>query len=359
MTMRVLFIVNGLGLGNSTRCHSIIQRLTEEGAEVFVATSGNGIWYFADKSEVTSVFELQSLKYGAKEGQISILQTLAAIPSMLSILHRNMETLSSVLDDIKPDLVVSDSDYSFRPMKRRGIPFAALNNADVVFHSVRRFKDRPFKIIPQFLGVELLDFLYHRFVPDNVFSPTLDPALPKSGRNVIRVGPIVRRGCESSPREGKPTKVVIMLSGSVFGSPVRLSSDAYPFRIDVIGRSAPEGVSNTHSVVYHGRVKDSSKFLNDADLVVVNGGFSAVSEAFCMRKPMVVIPVPRHAEQWINGRTVEHLGVGTMAQEEALESAMLKALGNIGSFREAYRAIETISDGADEVAKSILQRISL
>jgi uncharacterized protein (TIGR00661 family) len=356
--MRVMFIVNGLGLGNSTRCHAIIQRLVDKGVDVHVATSGNGLWYFADKTEVASVFELQSLKYGAKEGQISILKTLLAVPAMFAILRRNIERLSSALDEIKPDLVISDSDYSFWPIKRRGIPFAALNNADVVFYSIRRFKDWPFEVIPQFIGVELLDFLFHRFVPDRVFSPTLDPRVLQPGNNVTRVGPIVRRGCGAVDRKEAPNSIVIMLSGSVFGSPVRLSRDDYPFRIDIIGRSVPDGVTNTESVVYHGRVKDSARFLNDADLVVINGGFSAVSEAFCMRKPMVVIPVPRHAEQWINGRTIEHLGVGTMAREEALESAMLEAFDKIQSFREAYEAIETIPDGAEEVAECILEQAS-
>jgi len=43
MNERVLFLVNGLGLGNSTRCHAVIERLLERGALVTIATSGNGL----------------------------------------------------------------------------------------------------------------------------------------------------------------------------------------------------------------------------------------------------------------------------------------------------------------------------
>ena len=39
---RILCLVNGLGLGNSTRCHAIIQRLVEFGVEVQVVTSETG-----------------------------------------------------------------------------------------------------------------------------------------------------------------------------------------------------------------------------------------------------------------------------------------------------------------------------
>ena len=47
---RILFLVNGLGLGNSTRCHAVMQRLIEHGAEIQVVTSGNGLWYFQSVS---------------------------------------------------------------------------------------------------------------------------------------------------------------------------------------------------------------------------------------------------------------------------------------------------------------------
>ena len=69
---RILMLVNGLGLGNSTRCHAIIQRLQEEGAHVEVVTSGNGLWYFEGRPEVSVLHEIESLYYGKKKGKLSI-----------------------------------------------------------------------------------------------------------------------------------------------------------------------------------------------------------------------------------------------------------------------------------------------
>lgn len=40
----ILFAVNGLGMGNSTRCHVVIQRLAAD-AEVHVITSGNRLFF--------------------------------------------------------------------------------------------------------------------------------------------------------------------------------------------------------------------------------------------------------------------------------------------------------------------------
>ena len=41
MSKKILFLVNGLGLGNSIRCYSIIERLKKQNNEITVVTSGN------------------------------------------------------------------------------------------------------------------------------------------------------------------------------------------------------------------------------------------------------------------------------------------------------------------------------
>ena len=95
-----------------------------------------------------------------------------------------------------------------------------------------------------------------------------------------------------------------------------------------------------------------------ADMLVVNGGFSAVSEAFVMRKPLIVIPVPNHAEQWVNARTICELGVGMMAREEELEDALTQGLARIESFRAAYARLPNAPDGAEQAARRILDTVA-
>jgi uncharacterized protein (TIGR00661 family) len=148
-----------------------------------------------------------------------------------------------------------------------------------------------------------------------------------------------------------------MLSGSVFGMPVRLER-AYPgLQIDVVGRERPDDLDVPEGVTYHGRLRDNRSLLRDADLVLVNGGFSAVSEVFCMRKPAVVVPVPNHAEQWVNARTLSHLGVAHIGTEEKLEEAMLRALDDVPAMQRAYANLPPPADGARQ-AVQILQDVA-
>jgi UDP:flavonoid glycosyltransferase YjiC (YdhE family) len=358
MTRRILFLVNGLGLGNSTRCHAIIERLLEQGVDVSVVTSGNGLWYFEGRLDARRLHGIEALYYASRDGRLSVSGTLLALREFWRIAQRNAKRVEMVLDDFRPDAVLIDSVYTTEPMRRRGISIIALNNADVVHLSYRRFKDRPRSIRAQFYTIEEMDYLFHRLRADLVLSPNLDATLPQVGGNVTRVGPIVRRGYEPSLGFGPVRRVLIMLSGSRFGTQVSLRDRAFPFHIDIVGRETPKDIQLPPNIVFYGRLRDNAEIANAADIVIVNGGFSAVSETFMMRKPMVVLPIPNHAEQWVNGRTIAHLGVGFMADEDSIEMAMMRAIDCADELRSAYGRLPPPRDGATEAAEHILDFIS-
>ena len=356
--MRILFVTNGLGLGNSTRCHAIIQRLHDRGARVEMVTSGNGLWYFSDKPEISTIHEIEPLTYGEKDGKINITRTFASFAHMIDIFRQNTRKIGSVLDQIEPDVVVTDSDYNFIPIKRRDIPIAALNNADVVWHSYFQFGDRPRSIRAQFYGVEMLDRYFHRMVPDLVLSPCLDPTVRQDGGKILRIGPVVRAGYDAAVRTEPPRRAVVMLSGSVFGTPVNFNKRSYPIRVDVIGREQPDEWVGAEDVTFYGKIKITFSLLEHADVAVVNGGFSAVSEMFWMKKPLVVVPVQNHAEQWINARTISHLGLGLIATQTDYEDKMLEVVKRVDEFRAAYERLGGMEDGASQAADAILNLAS-
>ncbi|MBI4688706.1 MAG: hypothetical protein HY754_00305 [Nitrospirae bacterium] len=178
MKKRILFLVNGLGLGNSTRCHAVIQYLKDKGAKIEVITSGNGLWYFQDRSEVDNIHDIEALYYGKKDGKLSVLQTILSLGKLQDTINRNSKKIKKVITEFKPEVAVIDSVYSYTPFKKAGVPIVALNNSDVIYHSYYMFKDRPAAIKPQFYAIELMDYCFHRFIPDRVISPTLHNAPP-------------------------------------------------------------------------------------------------------------------------------------------------------------------------------------
>lgn len=349
--MRALFLVNGLGLGNSTRCHAVIQRLVERGAEVAVITGDNGAWYMRERTELAAFHEMESVWYAKKNGRLDVLGTVGAVGQFVAIARRNDARVKSVIADFKPDVAVIDSVYTVCSLKSAKVPIAAVNNADVVHVAWQRFTERPSSVRAQFYTIEENDYRFHRMVPDLVVSPNIDPTLPTVGAPYVRVGPIVRAGF--TPTEPEPTpRVVVMLSGSTFGTPVDLRG-GHGLHIDVLGRPVPTDGRTPDGVAYHGKVRDTLPFLRGASLAVVNGGFSAVSEIFAMRMPMVVVPVPNHAEQWLNAKVVESLGIGVISTEEGLEDAMMRAMDRLPQMRAAYDRLPQEPDGATSAAEAI------
>jgi uncharacterized protein (TIGR00661 family) len=94
--------------------------------------------------------------------------------------------------------------------------------------------------------------------------------------------------------------------------------------------------------------------LANADILVINGGFSAVSEAFVLQKYTYVIPVPGHAEQYINSALLQESGLGEIATEENV-CDKLKSLFESNN-RDAIRKAKPMvnSNGAKEAADKIL-----
>jgi len=355
---RVLFLVNGLGLGNSTRCHAIMQKLAEAEVRSSVATSGNGLWYFRQQKDIDEPVELGALHYGTSDGHISGMRTILSVPEYLGTLRANARVIDEVMETLKPDAVVTDSTYLRRRGRVRDVPLFAVNNADVVHTLYQAYSDRPSSIRLQFHAVEEMDFLYHRLVPDVALSPCLAEPPKASPAPYYRVGPIVRPACRPAATNGRAHRILVMLSGSRFGSPVYLQRAPAGCTVDIVGRSAPPTNNVPIGCRYLGRVLNTPELAADADVLVVNGGFSAVSEAFVMRKPLIVIPLPNHAEQWVNARTICAIGVGMMAREEEIEDAIDTALANLESYRAAYARLPLAPDGAAQAAERILQAIN-
>ena len=361
MPYQCLFLINGLGLGNSTRCHAVIEDLHARGVEIHVLTSGNGLKYFAGRPEVASLTPTAAFFYSARGGRISGWRTLRTLGELRRIARQKRVELEALLNRVRPDLAVLDSEYSYRPLRRRGIPIVGLNNSDVVVaeYLQRRGADKR-TVRSHFWAVEFPDYLVHKHQCDWVISPSLTPLPPRHAR-IRRVGLILRRELrERLPPQPPPfpapqaiRSMAFMLSGSIHASHIAFRDGALPFPVDVVGRSG----DNLDCVTFHGQTLQSLPFLLKADALVINGGFSAVSEAVALHKPTLVIPVPGHAEQWVNARALADLGCGYVTDEAGVLE-LVQRLVRLNRWEGlAAPGVAANPDGAREAADFICERL--
>ncbi len=356
-TRKILFLVNGLGLGNSTRCDAIIDPLRRLGYRIDMVTSRNGERYFKKDPRIDHCYRCYPLDYPSKNHQLELSRAFRALPAMARSYWRNVRTLNEILAREKYEAVVSDSDYSMALLKRNysGL-VVALNNAASLFSK------------PSFLlklsagyrlhaGVEWLDYLYHRLVPDLVLSPTLQPQTEWKGK-IKQVGPVVRKKTQTLKAKSKkrgPLRILIICGGSKYASrfiQVKKLLDWPDTRVDLLGPKGKD-FGNLH---YHPFTKDLS-LIAEADLLVINGGFSSVSEAVMFKKPCVVLPIPGHAEQYFNAKTIESAGLGVMATDANWVDKLHDLRSQRKRFQKTHTAFQCPSDGAEESAMTIHQRL--
>ena len=353
---KILFLVNGLGLGNSIRIYALIERLNRDNVEYHVITSGNGKWFFSNLIENNKLNFIEPINYGSMNKKLSVFKTFFNIPSILKTINLNFQNILDIINKFKPDVIVTDSVYLFPKIKKISIPIVAINNADLTVDYFKKFDKKPFSIYPQFYGVEKLDYMYHKFIPDLVISPCFlnrDIIETRHNKKIKRVGPIVRIGVKKKV-DKKLRNGAIMLSGSNFGVNVNLKIKNQPFKLDIIGREKPQNWNNIENVKFHGKLKNNIDLLNTIDFCVVNGGYSALSELFWAEIPMIIIPVNNHSEQWTNAKQIEDVGCGVMASEDNYEEEVLKLKKNYEMFCENFKKQKIDNNGAEEAIKLIL-----
>ncbi len=355
MNKKVLFLINGLGLGNSTRCFAIIQRLYLLDTDVSIITSGNGSWFFLGKKEIKNLLEIDSFKYGEKNGKINTLNTFLNISKIFKTFSDNSKLINNFIEKHKPDIIISDSVYFNYDKKKLSIPLISLNNADQVKYFFNKYKNKPKNIYAQYYGIECLDYLYNLKFSDVILSPVItkydDLSVSKNSK-IKRIGPIVRLDLAVKER-GNNLRGAIMLSGSKFGMSLKINDNKSLLKLDVIGRDKPTQGEANENLIFHGKMLDNHKILNQVDFAVVNGGYSAITELFFTEKPMVVVPVPNHSEQWTNANQISESGIGIIANENNYFEKLNELLKNYDNYKKNYKKFSQKIDGATQAADII------
>ena len=359
MTLSCLFLVNGLGLGNSTRCDAVIERLARAGCRVHVLTSGNGLNFFKNKPYVDSLHAMDALFYSESNGKkISGWATLKSAGALAKLIRAKRRTLNQLLDQWHPDVAVVDSEYSLSPLRRRHIPIVAINNSEAVVTEYLKRRRAAKGLASHFWFIEFPDYLFHRHYcslvlsPFPVRTPTRHPKFKRIGliiRPAVKaLASAVARPVPPSPRHIQT--VVFMLSGSVHATEVNFGEGPYPFAIEVVGR---EGVSRPN-LTFHGKLMDNTPLLARADAFVINGGYSALSECFAFRKPTFVLPVSGHAEQFVNASLAADLGLGWVVNESEVLPRLLQMYQKDQWLDRPPMPPAFEIDGAAEAAEAIL-----
>lgn len=344
--MRILFFIVGVGAGNATRTLALLEALRREAPalDIHVAAQGRARELLA---EFCDVHPLAEITY-APGGDFSFWNIAKSNLSFPIKFLRNRAAADALLERLRPDVAVADSDfYCLGPARRRGVRLASINNSAAVVARLRRHG------IPPGCGfsarfIEATDAWLQERYPERVVCPVLrpEPGLPAK---YAQIPPIVRPGFE--PADPPGDEVVAVTGGSGIGIG----------EIDLRAVTVPLVTygSQLHHVPPHaiqrGFTLDDAGPMRRAKVLVVQGGFSSVSEAVALRRPVVVVPIARHAEQHVNAALVEELGLGLAARGCDAGRKVMEILERYDEFSRRCREHTLPTDGALQAARVLLE----
>jgi len=331
--LRILYGVVGEGMGHATRSRVVLDHLVRR-HEVQVVASGRAHAYLAERfPEVHRIWGF-TIHY---EGN-----ALRRIPTVLQNLRgalggwpRNVGEYFKLIARFHPEVVISDFEsFSYYFAKAHRLPVIDLDNIHVISrcrHSpeLLRGHERDFRLVRGVVAAKL-PHCFHYLVP-TFFHP------PVTGKRTTLVPPILRPEALEARSERGEHLLVYQTATTNRALPEVLSRLGIPCRVYGLRRDL--GADLVEGTLTY-RPFGESRFIDDlrtARAVVAGGGFTLISEAVYLHKPILSVPVERQFEQVLNALYVQQLGYGAYARR-LTEDALTGFLARLSGHEQALAA---------------------
>jgi uncharacterized protein (TIGR00661 family) len=359
--MRILYGVNGEGMGHATRSRVVIDELLKR-HDVRVVASGAAFRYLSQT--LPRVDEVFGPTFAITDGEIqrfaTVIQNLKAIRRELP--HTVREWMARV-HEWRPQVVITD----FEPLaaiyaRSSRAPLIAVDNINMI--------DRC-RHDEEIVGAEREDFRIARAVTNRMVGGATEYIVttffepPITRPRTTLVPPIVRPEIESAVSERGDHLLVYASDDPDLLDALR--DCGVPCRVyGMRGGPAEDEVEGN----IERRPRSNDGFVEDLRTsmgVIAGGGFSLLSEAVYLGKPVLAIPLRGQFEQLMNARYLERSGYGLCAERVSRE-VIERFLGGIDGFERnlagyqqdgntvALRTIERMAETAAQTEPRELRR---
>jgi len=347
--VRILYGVTGEGLGHAMRSRVVAEHLRWQGHEVKLAASGRACDYL--RRYFDDVQQIPGFSIAYIRDQVARGRTLARLGrSARPAIRETLALYRRAISGFSPDVCVSDFDsftHVFGKLFDR--PVISLDHQHVIDRcrhprSVKARLPRDFAFTRAVVRAKLPG-CRHYVVTSFYFPPT------KRERTTL-VGPILRP--EVLALEPTRGEHIVVYQTAIARAELFAALHAVPEqRFVVYARNAePLVTGNVHVHAF-----DEPRFLADlasARGVICNGGYTLMSEALYLGKPVLSLPLRHQGEQELNAAYLAELGLGRALR--ALDPGAIRQFARAALERQPariaagnQRALATIDHLLEEV----------
>jgi uncharacterized protein (TIGR00661 family) len=335
--MTILYGVPGEGLGHATRSKVLIAWLLAEGHDVRVVSSSRA-FTLLDKTFPGRVLEIKGFHLAYKKLTVSKSRTIGlTLRTAPEALQTNFRQYRQLLHGFRPEAVISDFEsFSYFFAKLLRVPVISIDNMQIInrthldvtvpaaereHYDLARYIVRAklprarHYLITTFFELPLrLRYAERTTLVPSIIRPEIQAARPSQGDYVLVY--------QSATNQDDLVTILQQIPGQEFR--------VYGFNKD-----------ETHGNVLLRPFSEAGFIaeLAGCRAVLTNGGFSLISEAVYLHKPVCAVPIPAQFEQWLNAAEIEKRGYGR--RFEAITAANVTAfLADLPTYEAALSAYQ-------------------
>jgi uncharacterized protein (TIGR00661 family) len=313
--MKVMFTVQGEGRGHMTQAISVKQMLERNGHQVVAVLAGGNpskpLPSFFPEAFQIPVERITSPTFAQKQNRgISLrgsaIETLKDAPRI----RKSLSKISEVIEQSKPDLIVNFLEPLlgvYNSLRRTKTPVIAVGHQFMLEHP-------DFIRVKEFRAQHLSMKQYVRLCGKGSTHLALSfyPAA-NANKNRLIVSPPLLRGqlFDLKPTDGKYLLVYLVLHGFA-PEIVRWSKQNpnIPIHCFYDKPNAPDEEEVSDSLTFH-RLHGEKflKMMAGCRALTCTAGFESVCEGAYLGKPMLLVPVENHYEQYLNSLDAEKTGI--------------------------------------------------
>ncbi len=315
--MRILYGAVGEGLGHATRSGVVARHLLEQGHEVKMVASGRALPYL--QAQLPDVEEIWGLSFALEHGSVSAWKTLTTnVRGGLRGVPADWRHGEQLARSYAPHLVIVDFDgFAYLFAKSHRIPVISVDNIQMV-DRCRHDADLLRGIHKSYLAARAFVAAKVPHADHYLITTFFRPPVRKKRTTLI---PSILRGeiLAARPEPGEHLLVYGRISETAIGA---LEGSGVPCLVYGARDGLTEDVRE-RNLRY--RPFANEAFVDDLRTcrgVVASAGYSLMSEAVYLRRPMLALPLAGQFEQEMNARYLERMAFGTAA--DSLDEAALE-----------------------------------
>ncbi|WP_427832260.1 MJ1255/VC2487 family glycosyltransferase [Methanobrevibacter intestini] len=341
----IFYCICGEGMGHAIRSSVIIDRIKDK-YDVYIFSSDRAYKYLNEKFD--NVYKIGGFNTVYINNKVSNTKTLInALKRNPLNIKEGYEELYKKARKLSPDVIVTDFEiYATMVSKLLSIPLISLDNIHMITQTAIDYPPKHQGEMLKAKGVIksyvikpkihiLTSFFYPKIKPKK--RAVLYP--PVIREDILKLEPTIEDHIIVYQTSKESVKLVEQLKS------LNEKFIVYGFNKDEVDKNLTYKLFN------------ENEFYNDlasAKAVICNGGFTFISEAISLKKPIYSVPAIGNFEQTLNGFYVQKLGYGEY-HEEMSPKKVEKFLKRLPKYQEKLAKVKKTNN--DGIVNELIYRI--